>query len=68
MMGHGKHDNCTMCSMGKAIGMIEKCTDKNCTHPSHKKEKEQEHSMMCSKCGLKAKTADEQAQHSCVAC
>lgn len=42
MMGHGKHDNCMMCGMGKAIGMIEKCTDKSCTHSSHKKEKEQE--------------------------
>lgn len=40
-MGHGKHDNCMVCSMGKAIGMIEKCTDKNCTHQSHKKEKEE---------------------------
>jgi len=39
MMGHGKHDNCMMCSMGKAVGMIEKCTDKNCTHPSHKEKK-----------------------------
>lgn len=42
MMGHGKHDNCAMCRMGKAAGMIEKCTDKNCTDTSHKKEKEQE--------------------------
>ena len=41
MMGHGKHDNCLMCSMAKATGMIEKCTDKNCAHPSHKKEKEE---------------------------
>lgn len=42
MMGHGKHDNCMMCTMGKAIGMIEKCTDQNCTNPIHKKEKEEE--------------------------
>ena len=41
MMGHGKHDTCMMCSMGKAIGMIEKCSDKNCTDTSHKKEKEE---------------------------
>jgi len=41
MMGHGKHDNCMMCRMGKAVGMIEKCTDQYCTDPSHKKEKEQ---------------------------
>jgi len=40
MMGHGKHDNCMICSMGKAIGMIEKCTDKNCSDPIHKKEKQ----------------------------
>jgi len=39
MMGHGKHDNCAMCRMGKAVGMIEKCSDKNCMHDSHKKEK-----------------------------
>lgn len=43
MMGHGKHDKCVMCGMGKAVGMIEKCTDKNCTDPSHReKEKNQE--------------------------
>lgn len=42
MMGHGKHDNCMMCKMGKAIGMIEKCTDKNCSDPIHKKEREEE--------------------------
>lgn len=35
---------------------------------SKKEEQQQEHSMMCSKCGLKAKTADEKAQHSCAAC
>lgn len=33
-----------------------------------KKEEQQEHSMMCSKCGLKAKTSDENAQHSCATC
>ncbi len=38
MMGHGKHDNCLICRMGKTIGMIEKCIDKNCIHPTHKKE------------------------------
>ena len=27
MMGHGKHDNCVMCRMGKAVGMIEKHPD-----------------------------------------
>lgn len=43
MMGHGKHDNCMMCGMGKAIGMIEKCTDKNCTDTSHKKENNEDH-------------------------
>lgn len=42
MMGHGKHDNCMMCRMGKAIGMIEKCNDKNCTNPIHKDEEEKE--------------------------
>lgn len=35
---------------------------------SKKEEQQQEHSMMCSKCGLKAKTADEKAQHSCATC
>jgi len=39
-MGHGKHDNCMMCRMGKAVGMIEKCTDKNCSDQTHKKENE----------------------------
>lgn len=43
--------------MAKTVGMIEKCTDKNCTNPSHKKEEQQEHSMMCSKCGPKAQHA-----------
>jgi len=38
MMGHGKHCDCMICSMGKAVGMISKCTDKNCTNPMHKKE------------------------------
>jgi len=42
MMGHGKHDNCMMCKMGKTIGMIEKCTDKNCINPIHKEEKKTE--------------------------
>jgi len=42
MMGHGKHDNCMVCSMGKAIGMIEKCTDKNCSDPMHKKEQDRQ--------------------------
>lgn len=35
---------------------------------SKKEEHQQEHSMMCSKCGLKTKTADEKAQHSCATC
>ncbi len=38
MMGHGKHHNCAMCRMARAIGMLPKCTDKNCTNPMHKKE------------------------------
>lgn len=38
MMGHGKHCNCMICSMGKTVGMIEKCDDKSCAHPNHKKE------------------------------
>ena len=43
MMGHGKHCNCMRCSMGKTVGMIEKCTDQHCTDPNHtKKEKAQE--------------------------
>jgi len=42
MMGHGKHDNCMMCSMGKKVGMIDKCTDKNCTDSSHKEEEKNE--------------------------
>ena len=41
MMGHGKHDNCMMCRMGKAIGMIEKHPE-NCDcqekHEDYKKE------------------------------
>lgn len=41
MMGHGKHCNCMMCSMGKAVGMMPKCTDKNCTNPMHKKEQKE---------------------------
>jgi len=40
MMGHGKHCNCMVCSMGKAVGMIPKCDDQNCRHPSHQKGKE----------------------------
>lgn len=38
MMGHGKHDDCIMCKTGKTVGIIENCTDKSCTDPSHKKE------------------------------
>ena len=38
MMGHGKHHKCAMCSMARAISMMQKCTDKNCTDPSHKDE------------------------------
>lgn len=38
MMGHSKHHNCAMCRMAKSVGMMEKCTDKNCTDPSHVKE------------------------------
>lgn len=41
MMGHGTHCSCMICSMGKAVGMIEKCTDKNCPDSSHKKETEE---------------------------
>lgn len=37
MMGHGKHHDCAMCKMAKAVGMVEKCTDVNCTNPGHKK-------------------------------
>lgn len=40
-MGHGKHCDCVMCAIGKAIGMIPKCTDDNCTHESHQKDKEE---------------------------
>ncbi len=39
MMGHGKHCDCMVCSIGKGVGMIGKCTDKSCTDPSHKKDK-----------------------------
>lgn len=42
MMGHDKHHNCAMCSMAKSVGMMEKCTDKNCTNPSHHEEKKGE--------------------------
>lgn len=38
MMGHGKHCDCMICSMGKAVGMIKRCNDKYCTNPKHKKE------------------------------
>lgn len=41
MMGHGKHHNCAMCGMAKSVGMMEKCTDKYCTDPSHQEEKEE---------------------------
>lgn len=37
-------------------------------HPTQQADQQQEHSMTCSKCGLKAKTADEKAQHSCETC
>ena len=40
MDGHGKHCNCMMCSMGKSVGLIKKCEDGSCEHPSHKKEAE----------------------------
>ncbi|QQG43197.1 MAG: hypothetical protein HYW45_03275 [Candidatus Daviesbacteria bacterium] len=33
-----------------------------------KAQKPQEHSIACSKCGLKAKTADEMQGHSCATC
>lgn len=55
-MGHGKHCHCMVCSMGKAVGMIGDCTDKNCTDPSHKKdteekdEKSQNHDKNCDSC------------------
>lgn len=39
MMGHDKHHNCAMCKMAKSVGMMEKCTDKNCTDSSHIEEK-----------------------------
>ncbi len=44
MMGHGKHDNCAMCRMGKAIGMIEKHPDDcNCeANPEEKAEQKRE--------------------------
>ena len=45
MMGHGKHCNCLVCSMGKKVGMIHKCDDKSCEHPSHKNERG------CGQCG-----------------
>lgn len=41
MMGHGKHCQCMVCSMGKAVGMIPECTDTHCTHPSHTNEKKE---------------------------
>lgn len=39
-MKHGKHCDCMMCSMGKAVGMISTCRDASCTNPEHKKDKE----------------------------
>lgn len=30
MSKHDKHCNCMMCSMGKAVGMKEKCNEENC--------------------------------------
>lgn len=41
MMGHGKHCDCMLCSMGKKVGMVKKCEDGSCEDPSHK-EKEAE--------------------------
>jgi len=40
MMGHGTHCDCMMCTIGKSVGMIKKCEDKTCTHPEHKKDKD----------------------------
>lgn len=40
MTGHGKHCNCMVCSMGKALCMISKRNGQNCNHPSHQKDKE----------------------------
>lgn len=38
-MSHGPHDNCLMCSMGKAMGMIEKHPQNcNCQVPLKKDE------------------------------
>lgn len=42
MMGHGKHCDCLMCKMGKAVGMAEQCNDQHCKDPSHTKDKEGE--------------------------
>lgn len=43
-MSHGPHDNCTMCKMARAIGMMEK-HPKGCNcegHPRKKDEREDE--------------------------
>ncbi len=37
-------------------------------HPTQQAVQQQEHSMICSKCGLKAKTADKMQEHSCEIC
>ncbi len=39
-MDHGRHCECGLCKMGKAVGMIKKCQDENCHHESHKKGEE----------------------------
>lgn len=49
MTKHGHNHNCLMCRMAKAVGMMEKG--------------EQQHSITCSKCGLKAKSKEDLDQH-----
>lgn len=41
MMGHGKHCDCLVCKMGKAMCMVPTCNDAHCQDPSHTKEKEE---------------------------
>ncbi|MBI2314454.1 hypothetical protein HYU93_00115 [Candidatus Daviesbacteria bacterium] len=47
MTKHGPHHNCLMCNMAKAVGIMEK----------------PEHSIICSKCGMKTKSEEELKEH-----
>lgn len=42
MGDHGKHCDCMVCSMGKAVGMVGECSSKDCKSPTHKKKEDEE--------------------------